>query len=249
MAGLPWLKVWTVVANHPKVQRLEKELRVKDGLGVVVRLWCWTADYCPGGDIPESDATAAAKFARGDTCRTPFAVMLEAFVTVGLLDRTPTGFRVHDWHDMQTVHVEAEEKRRAQAAERQRNWRERHGVTTRNGLRNALPNGDSVTEIEKEKEIEIQPASQERPAGGDEWLGEFRQKLATRLGLDALDIGKDKSSVLAFFRTQIATVGEDTVLADCVESARLSTSGVPSSLAFFVGWLKRLPTPTPEARQ
>jgi hypothetical protein len=154
MAGLPWIKVWTRVTGHPKVQRLEKELGIKDALGVVVRLWAWTADYAPEGDVPEGEGLAAAKFARGDATRRAAPDVLVALVEVGLLDRTPDGYRVHDWHDMQTVHVDAEEKRKAQAAERQRNWRVRHGVTTRNGLRNALPNGDSVTEIEKEREIE-----------------------------------------------------------------------------------------------
>lgn len=156
MAGLPWIKVWTRVTGHPKVQWLEKELRLKDGLGVVVRLWCWTADYAPGGEIPESEVVAAAKFARGEACRTALDGVIEALVTVGLLDRVPGGFRVHDWNDMQTTHVEAEEKRRSQAAERQRNWRARNGVTTRNGLRNALPNGDSVTEKETEREKETE---------------------------------------------------------------------------------------------
>lgn len=155
MAGLPWIKVWTAVPSHPKVQRLERELGLKDGLGIVIRLWCWTADYSPDGDIPEADGLPAAKAARGEATRRAPDAVLASLVNVGLLDRIPGGYRVHDWHDMQTVHVEAEAKRRAQAAERQRNWRERHGVTTRNGLRNSLRNGDSVTEKERERETEI----------------------------------------------------------------------------------------------
>lgn len=157
MAGLPWIKVWTRVTGHPKVQRLEKELRVKDALGVVVRLWCWTADYAPDGEIPEGEAMAAAKFARGDACRAALDGMIEALVSVGLLDRIPSGYRVHDWHDMQTVHVEAEEKRRTQAAERQRKYRaKRDGVTHSHALRHASRNGDSVTEKETEREKETE---------------------------------------------------------------------------------------------
>jgi hypothetical protein len=155
MAGLPWIKVWTRVAGHPKVQRLERELRIKDALGVVVRLWCWTADYAPDGEIPEAEAGTAAKFARGEGCRRDAAVVLTALCSVGLLDRIPTGYRVHDWHDMQTVHVEAEEKRRTLAAERQRRYRaKRDGVTEGDASRNASRNGDSVTEKETETERE-----------------------------------------------------------------------------------------------
>lgn len=154
MAGLPWIKVWTRVTGHPKIQWLEREMGLRDGLGVVVRLWCWTADYTPDGEIPESEAIAAVKFARGEANRKPPAVWLAAFQTVGLLDRTPNGYRVHDWEEMQTKHVEAEEKRRALAAERQARYRDRHGVTVRNGSRNASRDGDvtqsSVTEKEKE---------------------------------------------------------------------------------------------------
>jgi hypothetical protein len=165
MAGLPWIKVWTRVTGHPKVQRLERELGIKDALGVVVRLWAWTADYAPDGEIPEAEGLNAAKAARGDATRRPLADVLWSLVDVGLLDRIPDGYRVHDWHDMQTVHVEAEEKRRAQGAERQRNWRARHEVTTRNGLRNALPNGDSVTEKETEKEKEKERETDQTVSG------------------------------------------------------------------------------------
>jgi len=155
MAGLPWIKVWTRVTGHPKIQRLERAMRIKDALGVVVRLWAWTADYAPGGDIPEAEIGTAARFARGDASRLPVPDVLSALISVGLLDRIPEGYRVHDWQDMQTVHVEAEEKRRAQAAERQRAYRARHGpVTPRNAPRNALPGVTVTGEIETEKETE-----------------------------------------------------------------------------------------------
>jgi hypothetical protein len=159
MAGLPWIKVWTAIGAHPKVQRLEKELGLKDALGMVVRLWCWTADYCPSGDIPEADGPSAAKAARGDACRKSPEDVLRAMVTSDLLDRTPEGFRVHDWHDMQTIHVDAEEKRKSQARDRQAAYRARHGIgvkVTPVGPRDVTRDvtRDSVTEREREKETE-----------------------------------------------------------------------------------------------
>jgi hypothetical protein len=157
MAGLPWIKVWTKVRDHPKVQRLERELKIKDGLGIVVRLWCWTADYQPGGEIPDSDATTAAKVARGDACRASPATMLDALVVSKALDRIPGGYRVHDWEEMQTQHVEADERRRVMAAERQARYRERHGNASRNASRNGDVTQARVTEKEKEREIEKKP--------------------------------------------------------------------------------------------
>lgn len=153
MSGLPWIKVWTAIGSHPKVQRLERELRVKDALGVVIRLWCWTADYAPTGDIPTADLAAAAKAARGDACRVPPADIINALVVAGFLDPTDLGARVHDWHEMQTVHVDADEKRKAAAAERQARYRARHGNASRNASRNA----EGVTEKEKESEKEKLP--------------------------------------------------------------------------------------------
>lgn len=154
MAGLPWIKVWTRVAGHPKVPRLERELGVKDALGIVIRLWCWTADFCPEGDIPEADAMDAAKAARGEATRKPLATVLDALTSVGLLDRFPEGYRVHDWHEMQTTHVEAEEKRREQGKARTRRWREKRNaeVTDGDASRDAS-HGVTVT-LEKEKETE-----------------------------------------------------------------------------------------------
>jgi hypothetical protein len=151
MAGLPWIKVWTVVGRHPKVQRLERELGVKDGLGIVVRLWCWTADFAPAGEFTDADAIDAAKVARGEATRRPVVDVLSALESVGLLDRIPNGYRVHDWDEMQTRHVEAEEKRRAQGAERQARYRERHGNASRNASRNGDVTVTSVTREEEEK--------------------------------------------------------------------------------------------------
>jgi hypothetical protein len=159
MAGLPWIKVWTAVRDHPKVQRLERELGIRDSLGVVVRLWCWTADYHPGGEIPESDGVTAAKAARGDACRSTPARVLEALCVAGLLDRVPGSLRVHDWEDMQTRHVEADERRRALAAERQSRYRERHGNASRNASRDGDVTQASVTEKEKEREKKKEAAS------------------------------------------------------------------------------------------
>lgn len=87
----------------------------------------------------------------------------------------------------------------------------------------------------------VQPAN---PAGGlvGASLEDFRKKLGAALGLaDPIDIGKDGQRVTEFFVAQIAEHGQETILADCIETARRSRSGTPTSLAFFPGWLRRLP--------
>lgn len=258
MAGLPWFKVWSRVVGHPKIQWLERELKLKDGLGVAVRLWAWTADYAPDGEIPEAEAPTVAKFARGDATKAKPSVVLDALTRVGLLEPVPGGFRVHDWDEMQTAHVDAEEKRRAQAAVRQARYRERHG----NALRSALRDGEVTGQIreegdqrEKEKrESAIVSVSQPLPRGGLRLAGEeqdsppldslalFRSELAERLGLEKmLDVGRDRDGILRVFHKHLAAVGETCLLNDCAKLAQRSETGTPTSLAWFVPWLERLP--------
>lgn len=70
----------------------------------------------------------------------------------------------------------------------------------------------------------------------------FRSTLAESLGLpQMLDVGRNPKAVLSFFREQLEAVGEDVLLADCCAVARKSTTGTPTSLAWFVGWLRKLP--------
>lgn len=93
-----------------------------------------------------------------------------------------------------------------------------------------------------------QPEAEDRLAGGvnGSALILFRSALAERLDLPkAIAVGKDPDRVVEFFRQQIATVGEECVLNDCVQVAKRSQSGTPSSLSWFVGWLERLPMQKP----
>lgn len=183
MAGLPWIKVWTELPNHPKVQRLERLLGTSDALGIVIRLWCWTAAYHPSGEFPEEDMEAAGKAAKGPAAIS-HARVTQACVTSGLIDKIPTGYRVHDWAEMQTVHVEASERRKAQARERQRKHRSEardSGVTvTRDVTR------DSVTETEKETEKEKETQQQRPPLPSKAGLKAQQYPLTTQL-LDLLN--------------------------------------------------------------
>jgi hypothetical protein len=82
-------------------------------------------------------------------------------------------------------------------------------------------------------------------AGGERRLLVFRQSLAERLSLPApLGIGgDDPAAVVAFFQQQRESVGDDALLTECCDLAKKSTSGTPSTLSWFVGWLKKLPMP------
>lgn len=84
-------------------------------------------------------------------------------------------------------------------------------------------------------------------AGDGQGLGFFRSKLAARLGVPKVGVGKNAGEVLRFFQAQLASVGEECLLNDCQELAKQSRNGTPSTLSWFVGWLERLPSVAPPA--
>lgn len=179
MAGLPWIKVAVVLPGHPKLQMLEKFLGVADGLGVLVRLWCWTATYYPAGEFPASAASTMEKVAAADLsityARMPMGMetggppqpgdVTDALVSSGWLDPMPgevERYRVHDWDDFQSAHADKATREKEQIRERVRKFRnrKRNASSTVTGNAAETVTGNGVTaererEREKEKEKEI----------------------------------------------------------------------------------------------
>jgi hypothetical protein len=136
MAGLPWIKVEVATPNHPKLEKLEGVLGVEDGLGIVVRLWTYTASYYPDGRIPKASALAVEKFAMRNLTITYGGVpgmfqaggppehgeVIEALVAAGWLDDDGDYWEVHDWEDFHAAHSKKAEQNR----ERQRRFRQRN---------------------------------------------------------------------------------------------------------------------------
>jgi uncharacterized protein YdaU (DUF1376 family) len=113
------------------------------------------------------------------------------------------------------------------------------------------PHSDRNAPAMRPHAIQIQPSpepEQSQPAiglaGEERRLLVFRETLGERLKLpEPVGIGKDPDSVIAFFQTQREAVGDDALLTECCDLAAKSTTGVPTTLAWFVGWLKKLPVP------
>jgi hypothetical protein len=264
MSGLPWIKVAVVLPGHPKLQALEKFLQVEDGLGMLVRLWCWTANYYPDGEIPRSALGGMERVVAADLSITYGSTMggaieaggpprpgdvTEALVSSGWLDPlTPDGdrYRVHDWSDFQEAHADKAEREKAQIRERVRKFRNRKKnnsmslpssvtVTVTGNASNALEESRGEGE-----EIRNQPTS--GLAGESLLLRSLRERLTADLSLPSL-IHAGSSETQAFMQAQIDAVGLECLITDCRKCADLSKAGIPSSLNFFPGWLKRLPIP------
>jgi hypothetical protein len=99
-----------------------------------------------------------------------------------------------------------------------------------------------------------QPRARARDGGGglaDTRLLELRTQLGLGLRLDGpLGIGTtrsmDEDAVVAFFEAEITDAGfEEDVAKECCDLAQKSTTGTPTTLAWFIGWLQKLPRRRP----
>ena len=166
--ALPWFKVTHALVHHPKAAALEAMIPL-DPVGVVIRLWAWTAAYAPEGFIPAGRIDHAAQAAiAGGTPEEYVTVTaaVTALVSSGFLDPVEGGYEVHDWDEMQGAHATAAEKNR----EKQRRFRERNRNSNR--PRNGYVT-DPVTTLEEkrgeekrreEKKQKLAPSAAEPPA-------------------------------------------------------------------------------------
>lgn len=111
--------------SHPKVMATEPDAL---GLWVVAGSWCCAAltdGFVPDYVLPRL-LPGAVKLAR-------------KLVTAGLWVEVEGGHQFHGWHEF-NLSAEEEKRRKADAARRQKEWRERSS-TKRNASRNASNNG------------------------------------------------------------------------------------------------------------
>lgn len=121
-----WVRVAIALLRHPKLHRFAALLKVDVdlALGKIIRLWAWAAEMRvpASGDIPWTAEEIA------DVMRYPPAKaeqLVAALVgcapagRAGFLERTPDGFRLHDWAD----YAGELEHQRAKARDRKRRQR------------------------------------------------------------------------------------------------------------------------------
>jgi hypothetical protein len=106
----------------------------------------------------------------------------------------------------------------------------------------SVPTTDKDLDSDEDKDLDNQPAAQKSLAGESLLLRSLRERLTADLNLPSI-IHAGSSETQAFMQSQIDAVGLECLITDCRKCADLSKAGVPSSLNFFPGWLKRLPLP------
>ncbi len=103
---MPWFKVDDQLAFHRKAL-----MAGNAAMGLWVRAGSWAAQQLTDGIIPDDLLSSLGSRYQADR-----------LVKAGLWEREPGGYRFVNWHEWQPTRAEVE-KRRADGAERLRQWR------------------------------------------------------------------------------------------------------------------------------
>jgi hypothetical protein len=161
MAGLPWVKVATDFADHPKAFALAQRLGDPRAPLHLPAVWGHFARRYADGSMPDTeDATLALE--RAALWQGAPGALVTGLVEVGLLERKGRRLRVHDWDEWQEGHARKLERDR----ERQRAKRAETQGKARATV--ALPSRDRRAGEEREMERRGDPAAaRARGAAGE----------------------------------------------------------------------------------
>jgi len=154
---MAWCRLEGNFANHRKVKRLARRLGVSiaEARGYVVGIWCLCLSEAPDGDLRDFEpidlADAACSTDEGEE-------LVEALVSVGLLDRSDDGLlSVHEWMDRADSYREAKRK-----------------AARRRPVRSSL-SGDSPGNVQDSPgNVQDSPGTVRGLSGGQERRGEER---------------------------------------------------------------------------
>ena len=128
---LPWIQVYSNLAEHPKIYALVDRLGLRrnyEAVGIVVSLWLWAAKNAPNGDLSgySERAIAAAVGIYGKKQKELCKSLLET----GWLDLDEDGaLWIHNWSRYAGRLMEIVYKNREQMKNRSRRYRSKHLIT------------------------------------------------------------------------------------------------------------------------
>lgn len=124
---LPWIQVYSNLADHPKIYALVDRMKLRrnsEAVGIVVSLWLWAAKNAPDGDLsgfPEraiADAVGYSASYAGKLCK--------GLVETRWLDeKEGGGYQIHDWEAYAGMLMDALERQMEKSRERQKRYRMR----------------------------------------------------------------------------------------------------------------------------
>ena len=130
---LPWIQVYSNLADHPKIYALVDRMKLRrnsDAVGIVVSLWLWAAKNAPDGDLsgfPERAIADAVGYSSSYAEK-----LCQLLVETRWLDETENGYALHDWVEYAPAIIDMYEKDKNRTRERVRKFRERRRSITPN---------------------------------------------------------------------------------------------------------------------
>ena len=130
---LPWIQVYSNLADHPKIYALVDRMKLRrnsEAVGIVVSLWLWAAKNAPDGDLsgfPERAIADAVGYSSSYAEK-----LCQLLVETRWLDETENGYALHDWVEYAPAIIDMYEKDKNRTRERVRKFRERRRSITPN---------------------------------------------------------------------------------------------------------------------
>lgn len=130
---LPWIQVYSNLADHPKIYALVDRMKLRrnsEAVGIVVSLWLWAAKNAPDGDLsgfPERAIADAVGYSSSYAEK-----LCQLLVETRWLDETENGYALHDWVEYAPAIIDMYEKDKNRTRERVRKFRERRRSITSN---------------------------------------------------------------------------------------------------------------------
>lgn len=128
---LPWIQVYSNLADHPKIYALVDRMKLRrnsEAVGIVVSLWLWAAKNAPDGDLsgfPERAIADAVGFKR-----TNGEKLCQSLAECGWLDQNEIGgYSIHNWQRYAGKLMQIMCKNREQMKIRSRRYREKSLIT------------------------------------------------------------------------------------------------------------------------
>lgn len=122
---LPWIQVYSNLADHPKIYALVDRMKLRrnsEAVGIVVSLWLWAAKNAPDGDLsgfPERAIADAVGYS-SSYARKLCQLLVE---TRWLDEKEGGGYLLHDWEEYAALLIDITERKKHQAKVRMRRLR------------------------------------------------------------------------------------------------------------------------------
>ena len=121
---LPWIQVYSNLADHPKIYALVDRMKLRrnsEAVGIVVSLWLWAAKNAPDGDLsgfPERAIADAVGYSSSYAKK-----LCQVLVETRWLDETENGYALHDWVEYAPAIIDMYRRDKNRSRERSRQYR------------------------------------------------------------------------------------------------------------------------------